>query len=54
MAAGQYQQRPTAREGGLFKREWFANPAKFAPDGIATKSAPGILPAPFSLDQDPD
>lgn len=22
-AAGQYQQRPTAREGGLFKREWF-------------------------------
>jgi len=21
--AGQYQQRPTAREGGLFKREWF-------------------------------
>lgn len=23
MAAGQLQQRPTAREGGLFKREWF-------------------------------
>ena len=23
MAAGQYQQRPTAREGGLFKRAWF-------------------------------
>lgn len=22
--AGQYQQRPTAREGGLFKRDWFA------------------------------
>lgn len=22
--AGQYQQRPTAREGGLFKRKWFA------------------------------
>lgn len=22
--AGQYQQRPTAREGGLFKRQWFA------------------------------
>lgn len=24
MWAGQYQQRPTPREGGLFKREWFA------------------------------
>lgn len=23
--AGQYQQRPTAREGGLFKRHWFAD-----------------------------
>jgi predicted phage terminase large subunit-like protein len=23
--AGQYQQRPTPREGGLFKREWFAD-----------------------------
>lgn len=30
-AAGQLQQRPTAREGGLFKRAWFANPAKFLP-----------------------
>ena len=27
-AAGQLQQRPTAREGGLFKRHWFANPVK--------------------------
>jgi predicted phage terminase large subunit-like protein len=34
MAAGQYQQRPTAREGGLFKRQWFANPVKFAPEGL--------------------
>ena len=34
MAAGQYQQRPTAREGGLFKREWFASPVKYAPDGL--------------------
>jgi predicted phage terminase large subunit-like protein len=34
MAAGQYQQRPTAREGGLFKRQWFANPVKFAPQGL--------------------
>jgi len=33
-AAGQLQQRPTAREGGLFKREWFANPAKFAPERL--------------------
>jgi predicted phage terminase large subunit-like protein len=29
MAAGQYQQRPTAREGGLFKREWFDNPLAY-------------------------
>jgi hypothetical protein len=33
-AAGQLQQRPTAREGGLFKREWFANPAKFVLEGL--------------------
>ena len=32
MAAGQLQQRPTAREGGLFKRSWFDNPVKFVPD----------------------
>jgi predicted phage terminase large subunit-like protein len=31
MAAGQLQQRPTAREGGLFKREWFNNPVKLVP-----------------------
>jgi len=30
-AAGQLQQRPTAREGGLFKRDWFNNPVKWAP-----------------------
>jgi predicted phage terminase large subunit-like protein len=29
VSAGQLQQRPTAREGGLFKREWFDNPVKF-------------------------
>lgn len=34
MAAGQLQQRPTAREGGLFKRDWFANPIKLAPEGL--------------------
>jgi predicted phage terminase large subunit-like protein len=33
-AAGQLQQRPTAREGGLFKRQWFANPVKFAPPNL--------------------
>jgi hypothetical protein len=31
-AAGQLQQRPTAREGGLFKRTWFDNPVKYVPD----------------------
>jgi phage terminase large subunit-like protein len=30
-AAGQLQQRPTAREGGLFKREWFSNPLRRVP-----------------------
>jgi predicted phage terminase large subunit-like protein len=30
--AGQYQQRPTAREGGMFKREWFANPVHIVPE----------------------
>jgi hypothetical protein len=33
-AAGQLQQRPTAREGGWFKREWFTNPVKFVPEGL--------------------
>ena len=32
--AGQYQQRPTPREGGLFKRHWFADKiVGFAPPG---------------------
>jgi len=34
MAAGQLQQRPTARDGGLFKRDWFSNPVKYAPEGL--------------------
>lgn len=34
--AGQYQQRPTPREGGLFKREWFA-------DKIITQAAAGTV-----------
>ena len=32
VAAGQLQQRPTARDGGLFKRAWFDNPVKYIPD----------------------
>jgi predicted phage terminase large subunit-like protein len=34
VAAGQLQQRPSAREGGMFKRQWFDNPVKFAPEGL--------------------
>ncbi len=33
--AGQYQQRPTAREGGLFKRHWFAGKI-IGPAGLPT------------------
>jgi predicted phage terminase large subunit-like protein len=32
VAAGQYQQRPTAREGGLFKRAWFENKVRVLPE----------------------
>ena len=55
--AGQYQQRPTAREGGLFKRAWFAGkiiPRSHVPstgrlrvrtwDFAATEAAPGVTP----------
>lgn len=54
--AGQYQQRPTAREGGLFKRKWFADkiiPADRMPatrkrvrawDRAGTKEEPGKAP----------
>ena len=55
--AGQYQQRPTAREGGMFKRSWFAGkiigPADLprvsmsfcrAWDFAATKETPGRAP----------
>jgi predicted phage terminase large subunit-like protein len=34
--AGQYQQRPTAREGGLFKRAWFSEAVAIAPVGGQT------------------
>jgi predicted phage terminase large subunit-like protein len=55
--AGQYQQRPTAREGGLFKRHWFSGKIitrDALPSGIfkrvrawdfaATEEAPGKSP----------
>lgn len=54
--AGQYQQRPTAREGGMFKRKWFEGkiiPAAEVPksrqrvrawDRAGTKEAPGKEP----------
>lgn len=54
--AGQYQQRPTAREGGLFKRKWFAGkiiPSSEVPstrlrvrawDRAGTKEEPGKSP----------
>jgi len=55
--AGQYQQRPTAREGGMFKRHWFAGKiidASTAPktgltwcrawDFAATREKPGKSP----------
>jgi predicted phage terminase large subunit-like protein len=53
MAAGQLQQRPTAREGGLFKREWFANPVKFAPDGLQLVRAWDFASS-VQLTNDPD
>jgi predicted phage terminase large subunit-like protein len=53
MAAGQYQQRPTAREGGLFKREWFANPVKFAPAGLQLVRAWDFASS-VQLTNDPD
>jgi predicted phage terminase large subunit-like protein len=34
--AGQYQQRPSPRDGGMFKREWFA-------DNIIDKAQPGTV-----------
>ena len=45
MAAGQLQQRPTAREGGLFKRAWFDNPVKYVPKDCGL-SAPGTWRRP--------
>jgi len=53
MAAGQLQQRPTAREGGLFKREWISNPVKFAPEGLDLVRAWDFASS-IQLTNDPD
>jgi phage terminase large subunit-like protein len=53
MAAGQLQQRPTAREGGLFKREWFPNPVKIAPEGLDLVRAWDFASS-IQLTNDPD
>lgn len=62
--AGQYQQRPTAREGGLFKREWFVGQIiEAAPPGTvwvrhwdlaATKKGQGARTAGVKLGRTPD
>jgi predicted phage terminase large subunit-like protein len=62
--AGQYQQRPTPREGGLFKRHWFADKIKrVAPSGTvwvrhwdlaATKSTTAARTAGVKLGKAPD
>jgi predicted phage terminase large subunit-like protein len=53
-AAGQLQQRPTAREGGLFKREWFANPVKFAPPDRLELVRAWDLASAYDESNDPD
>lgn len=62
--AGQYQQRPTSREGGLFKREWFVDQIiEAAPPGTvwvrhwdlaATKKGQGARTAGVKLGRTPD
>ncbi len=62
--AGQYQQRPTAREGGLFKRQWFEGKIiRQAPPGIrwvrhwdlaATKKTTAARTAGVKLGKAPD
>jgi predicted phage terminase large subunit-like protein len=53
-AAGQLQQRPTAREGGLFKREWFATPVKFVPPDRLELVRARDLASTYDENQDPD
>lgn len=62
--AGQYQQRPTPREGGLFKRHWFEGKTRrVAPEGTrwvrhwdlaATKDAGAARTAGVKLGRAPD
>src|SRR5262249_24752169 len=52
--AGQLQQRPPARDGGLFKREWFANPVKFAPPDRLELVHAWDLASAYDESQDPD
>lgn len=62
--AGQYQQRPTPRDGGLFKREWFSDKIRrMAPEGTrwvrhwdlaATKDAGAARTAGVKLGRAPD
>lgn len=62
--AGQYQQRPTPREGGLFKRTWFEGKIRrTAPEGMrwvrhwdlaATKDAKAARTAGVKLGRAPD
>ena len=53
-AAGQLQQRPTAREGGLFKRHWFANPVKSLPRDYLTLVRAWDLASASEQSGDPD
>ncbi len=53
--AGQLQQRPTAREGGLFKREWFAGPVKWVnEDMLQICRAWDLASTPEGASGDPD
>jgi predicted phage terminase large subunit-like protein len=53
--AGQLQQRPTARDGGLFKREWFASPVKCVnEDMLQTCRAWDLASTPEGASGDPD
>jgi predicted phage terminase large subunit-like protein len=54
VAAGQLQQRPSAREGGMFKRKWFDNPVKFAPEGLQRVRAWDLAASAEGSGGDPD
>jgi predicted phage terminase large subunit-like protein len=53
-AAGQLQQRPTAREGGLFKRQWFASLVKTVPRDNLTLVRAWDLASASDPSGDPD